>query len=108
MLHKQIVKAKAGKGSATLSMAYAGARFCFSLINGLLGKPNVVECSYVDSDVTDAKYFATPLILGKKGIEKNLGMGKLSSYEQELLKVALPELKDNIQKGIDFVQKNDK
>lgn len=33
----EVVKAKAGKGSATLSMAFAGAEFTFSLIKALNG-----------------------------------------------------------------------
>lgn len=97
------MKAKGGAGSATLSMAYAAARFCFSLIRGLIGKPCVVECAFVKSDVTDAPYFANPLVLGKEGVEKNLGLGQLSSYEQELIQEAMPELKD-IKKGEDFVK----
>jgi malate dehydrogenase len=60
----EVVKAKAGTGSATLSMAYAGARFCFSLIRALNGEPNIVECTYVRSNITEAKYFATPVLLG--------------------------------------------
>jgi len=102
----EVVKAKAGAGSATLSMAYAGARFALALIRALKGDTNVVECAYVQSNVTEAKYFATPILLGKNGIEKNLGMGKLSDFEQELLKVAIPELKKNIQKGEDFVNRS--
>lgn len=101
----EVVKAKAGAGSATLSMAYAGARFAISLIRALRGEQNVIECAYVRSDVTEAKYFATPLILGKNGIEKNLGIGKLNAYEQELLAKAIPELKKNIQVGEDFIHK---
>uniref|UniRef100_A0A0V0G3N9 Malate dehydrogenase n=1 Tax=Triatoma dimidiata TaxID=72491 RepID=A0A0V0G3N9_TRIDM len=101
----EVVKAKAGAGSATLSMAYAGARFAFSACKALKGEPNIVECSYVASNVTDATYFSTPLLLGKNGIEKNLGIGNVSDYEKELIKAALPELKKNIQKGIDFVNK---
>lgn len=101
----EVVKAKAGAGSATLSMAYAGARFAISLIRALRGEQNVIECAYVRSDVTEAKYFATPLLLGKNGIEKNLGLGKLNAYEQELLTKAIPELKKNIQTGEDFVNK---
>ncbi|XP_066594190.1 malate dehydrogenase, mitochondrial [Prorops nasuta] len=101
----EVVKAKAGTGSATLSMAFAGARFAISLIRALNGESNVVECSYVRSDVTDAKYFSTPLLLGKNGVEKNLGYGTLNSYEQVLLKAAIPELKKNIQKGEDFINK---
>ncbi|XP_015115169.1 malate dehydrogenase, mitochondrial [Diachasma alloeum] len=101
----EVVKAKAGTGSATLSMAYAGARFGFSLIRALNGEQNVVECSYVRSNVTDAKYFSTPILLGKNGVEKNLGLGKLSAFEEKLLQAAIPELKKNIQKGEDFVNK---
>jgi len=59
-----VVKAKAGAGSATLSMAMAGARFAFSLIRALRGEKGVVECAYVRSDLTEAKYFSTPIILG--------------------------------------------
>ncbi|XP_043280254.1 malate dehydrogenase, mitochondrial [Venturia canescens] len=101
----EVVKAKAGTGSATLSMAYAGARFGFSLIRALNGEQNVVECSYVRSNITDAKYFSTPVLLGKNGVEKNLGLGKLTAFEEKLLQAAIPELKKNIQKGEDFVNK---
>lgn len=87
-------------------MAYAGARFAISLIRGLKGEPNVIECAFVKSDLTETSYFSTPLVLGKNGLEKNLGLGKLSDYEQQLLKAAIPELKKNIKKGEDFVNKN--
>lgn len=51
-------------GSATLSMAYAGARFAFSLLEAMGGKQGVVECAFVRSDVTEVPYFSTPLQLG--------------------------------------------
>nr|AHB50501.1 malate dehydrogenase 2 [Mayetiola destructor] len=102
----EVVKAKAGAGSATLSMAYAGARFALSLVRALNGDPNVVECSYVASNVTAAKYFATPLKIGKNGIEKNLGLPQMNAYEKSLLESAIPELQKNIKKGEDFVQNN--
>lgn len=51
-------------GSATLSMAYAGARFVFSLLDAMSGKQGVVECAFVRSDVTEVPYFSTPLQLG--------------------------------------------
>ncbi|ODN06542.1 Malate dehydrogenase, mitochondrial, partial [Orchesella cincta] len=98
----EVVKAKAGAGSATLSMAYAGARFAFSVLRGMKGEQGVVECSYVKSDVTEAPYFATPIVLGPNGVEKNLGLGKLSPFEEELIRAAIPELKKNIQKGEKF------
>jgi len=101
----EVVKAKAGAGSATLSMAFAGARFTFSLLNALKGKQGVIECAYVKSTETEASYFATPLQLGPNGVEKNLGLGKLSAYEKGLVEKAIPELKGNIKKGEDFVHK---
>merc|ERR1711899_540494 len=99
----EVVKAKDGAGSATLSMAYAAARFTDSLIKGVEG---VTECAYVESDVTEAKYFATPLVLGPNGIEKNLGLGTLTEFEQGLLAAAIPELIGSIKKGEEFVAKN--
>ena len=98
----EVVKAKAGAGSATLSMAYAAARFTDSLIKAMNGKEGVVECAYVASNVTEATYFSTPLLLGKNGLEKNLGLGKLSAYEEELLKACIPELQKTIKKGEEF------
>lgn len=100
----EVVKAKAGAGSATLSMAYAGARFAGSLLKGLNGDSNVVECSYVESKVTEATFFSTPLVLGKNGIQENLGLPAMNDYEKKLLAAAIPELKKNIQKGIDFAK----
>lgn len=99
----EVVNAKAGAGSATLSMAYAGARFTFSVLRGLSGEKNIVECAFVKSNVTDAKYFSTPLRLGKNGIEENYGLGKLSVFEEKLVQGALAELKASIKKGEDFV-----
>lgn len=100
----EVVKAKAGAGSATLSMAYAGARFANSLLRGLNGEKNVIECSYVESNVTEAAFFSTPLELGKDGIKKNLGLPKLNSFEKKLLEAAIPELHSNIKKGVEFAK----
>jgi len=99
----EVVEAKAGAGSATLSMAYAGARFTFSLLDAIHGKEGVIECGFVRSDETEAKYFSTPLLLGKNGIEKNLGIGKLLEHEVKLVEGAMPELLGNIKKGEEFV-----
>ncbi|XP_071789688.1 malate dehydrogenase, mitochondrial-like [Asterias amurensis] len=102
----EVVNAKAGAGSATLSMAFAAARFASSVLEALNGKAGVVECAYVRSDITEASYFANPILLGKNGLEKNLGFGKLSDYEQKLLTEAMGELKGNIAKGEEFVKGN--
>merc|ERR1712012_212753 len=101
----EVVKAKAGAGSATLSMAYAAARFTDSLIKAMNGQ-EVVECAYVASNLTEASYFSTPILLGPEGIKSNLGLGNLNAYEEELVKKGLPELMGSIKKGIEFVEKN--
>merc|ERR1719461_112909 len=100
----EVVKAKAGAGSATLSMAYAAARFTDSLIKGMNGQEGVIECAYIASNVTEAKYFATPVVLGPNGVEKNLGLGNLNEFEQALLAAAIPELKGSIAKGEKFAE----
>merc|ERR1712223_2335563 len=102
----EVVKAKAGAGSATLSMAYAAARFTESLIKAMNGQEGVVECSYVASDITESPYFATPIVLGPNGVEKNLDLGTLSEFEQGLLAAGLPELNGSITKGEKFVADN--
>jgi malate dehydrogenase len=100
----EVVKAKAGGGSATLSMAYAGARLADAVLRGLNGDADVVECAYVKSDVTESPYFACPVVLGANGVSKTLGYGELNSYETQLLKDAIPELLKNIKTGVEFVE----
>merc|ERR1712156_652449 len=99
----EVVKAKAGAGSATLSMAYAASRFTDSLMKAKSGK-EVVECAYVASSVTEAPYFATPIKLGSNGVEANLGLGTLSEFEEEMMKAGLPDLIKQIEKGIKFAE----
>lgn len=45
----EVVKAKDGAGSATLSMAYAGATFTNSLLRGLNGEKGVITPTFVKS-----------------------------------------------------------
>ncbi|KAM3185555.1 hypothetical protein ACTXT7_006114 [Hymenolepis weldensis] len=92
-------------GSATLSMAYAGARFVNSLLHAMKGRGEIVECAFVESDVAETDFFASPVLLGPNGIEQVFGIGNVNKYETELLKIAIPELKKNIQRGKDFAAK---
>ncbi|KAJ8561018.1 hypothetical protein K7X08_027208 [Anisodus acutangulus] len=102
----EVVEAKAGKGSATLSMAYAGAIFADACLKGLNGVPDVVECSFVQSTVTDLPFFASKVRLGKYGVEEVLGLGPLSDYEKQGLEALKPELKSSIEKGIKYANAN--
>lgn len=42
----------------------------------------------------------------RQGIEQNLGIGKINEFEQHLVENAIPELKKNIEKGLQFVKNN--
>lgn len=55
------------QGSATLSMAYAGALFADACLRGLNGDPDVIECSYVASSITEVPFFSSKVKLGKNG-----------------------------------------
>nr|XP_022919415.1 uncharacterized protein LOC111428206 [Onthophagus taurus] len=100
----EIVKAKAGGGSATLSMAFSAARFTNSILKAMKGETDVVECAYVKADIAGCKYFATPLILGPCGVQKNLGIPDLSTYEKCLLEKGIESLKKSIEKGEAYVK----
>ena len=49
-------------------------------------------------------YFAVPIELDTEGATKAHTIGHLSAYEQDLLRVAVEELKGNIAKGVAHVQ----
>lgn len=98
----EVVKAKDGAGSATLSMAMAGARFAESLLKAAQGEKGVVEPTFVDSPLfkdQGVDFFASKVELGPNGVEKVHEVGKITPKEKEMLDVALKDLKTNIGKG---------
>ncbi|MCW8111990.1 malate dehydrogenase [Yersinia intermedia] len=99
----EVVEAKAGGGSATLSMGQAAARFGLSLVRALQGESNVVECSYVEGDGKYARFFAQPILLGKNGVAERKDIGKLSAFEQQALESMLDVLHKDIELGEQFV-----
>jgi malate dehydrogenase len=102
----EVVEAKAGGGSATLSMAYAGAEFAFQCMRAMNGEKDVVACTFVESSVTSLPFFSSPVRLGPNGVDEVLHYGELDEFEAKLMEEMLPELETQIQKGIDFVKKN--
>jgi len=106
----EVVKAKDGAGSATLSMAMAGARFTESLLKAAQGQKGVVEPTFVDSplykDSHGVTYFASNVTLGPNGVEEIHPVGKVTDYEQGLLDKCLKDLKGNIEKGEKWAQSN--
>ncbi|CUM66008.1 uncharacterized protein PRCAT00003662001 [Priceomyces carsonii] len=105
----EVVQAKNGAGSATLSMAQAGARFAGHVLDGLAGEQDVVEPSYVDSPLFKNEgidFFSSKVTLGVDGIKTVHPLGELSSHEEEMVKTAKETLIKNIKKGVDFVKQN--
>lgn len=98
----EVVQAKAGGGSATLSMAYAGAEFALKLIRAMKGEAGIKECTYVESSITDARFFASPVTLGPNGAEEIHGMGPIDAREEKLFGEMIGDLKSQIKKGEDF------
>merc|ERR1712177_190510 len=98
----EVVNAKGGKGSATLSMAYAGSRFGYAVLNGLGGTPTT-ECAYVMSNVVpDLPYFSSKVTFGVNGVEKVHEIGPMSDHEKTRLEEASAQLKTEIDKGLEF------
>jgi len=64
---------------------FLDVHFSLQLLDAMAGKSGVVECAFVKSDVTETPYFATPLLLGKNGLEQNMGMGEISEFEKKKL-----------------------
>ena len=100
----EVVQAKDGAGSATLSMAYAGQLFASRLLSAIDGEKDVIECSFVENQLTSAPFFSTPVRLGRNGVEEVLHYGKLSAFEQKGLEAMLPDLIAQAKKGVDFVK----
>jgi len=97
----EVVKAKDGAGSATLSMAYAGASFTGSLLNALSGT-EVRECTFVESPLTDAPFFSSPVTIDANGVKEIHNFGTLSAFEQAVFDENLPTLVKQAEKGVAF------
>lgn len=118
----EVVKAKDGAGSATLSMAFAGARFALNILDATVGgKTGIVECTYVHLDAdkegaqsvktligSNIEYFSVPVELGVDGVHKILPIGEINEYEQKLIGAATAELNGNIEKGSNFITEGSK
>ncbi|KAH6975922.1 lactate/malate dehydrogenase [Ilyonectria sp. MPI-CAGE-AT-0026] len=110
----EVVKAKDGAGSATLSMAYAGFRFAEKVLRAAKGEKGLVEPSYVYlpgisggeaiAKETGTDFFSVPIELGPNGAEKAINpLEGITEKEKALLTKCIDGLKGNIVKGVEFV-----
>ena len=106
----EVVDAKEGKGSATLSMAHAAAVFSRRVIAGLDGADNAqsVCCSYVKSSlIPGLDFFASPVKFGPGGSVEVLPLdieSTLSEYEKKRLNEdVVPQLQGEVAKGLEYI-----
>ena len=105
----EVVKAKDGAGSATLSMAMAGARMANSVLRAAGGEKGVVEPTFVDSPLykdQGIEFFSSKVELGPEGVSKIHPVGSVDAVEEKLLEACFGDLKKNIDKGKAFVAQN--
>lgn len=118
----EVVQAKKGLGSATLSMAYSGFRLAENLMKAITTGEEIdhLESSFIflDESIKGAKeakalinnnaisFISLPVKLGKHGIEEIEYdvLSKMDENEKELFDVALSQLSGNITKGVNFVR----
>jgi malate dehydrogenase len=112
----EVVKAKDGAGSATLSMAWAGFRFAEKLIRATQGESGIIEPTFVFLDgveggkpireATGCDFFSVPVELGPNGAKRAIdAVSNANDYEKGLLQKCYEDLKGNIQKGVEFANK---
>merc|ERR1719251_201937 len=103
----EVVKAKDGGGSATLSMAHAGAEFADRVMAGLSGEEGIKECTFVETDkVAGCKFFSLPVTLGKEGVETIHDYGAVTEHEAKLIADMTPDLIAQAEKGFTWSKAN--
>jgi len=111
----EVVKAKGGLGSATLSMAYAGYRFAEQVIKAMNGEKGIISPSFVYlpgveggaeiAKLTGCDFFSVPVELGQSGVVKAYNaVAQANDYEKKLLEACYKGLSGNISKGVEFAQ----
>jgi len=112
----EVVKAKDGAGSATLSMAHAGAEFAAKILRAIKGETGITAPAYVNltSDPSggealkkklgkELEYFSAVIEIGSTGVSKIAPLGNITDFEKKMVDAALLELSANIDKGVSFI-----
>lgn len=100
----EVVDAKKGKGSSTLSMAYAAARLAHAVLAGLSGE-RCPEPAYLKTDILPGvEYFSSEVIFGPKGVEEVQALPKMSKKERAHLDLAVKTLQQDIKEGLAYAE----
>ncbi|KAF4751734.1 hypothetical protein FOZ63_000006 [Perkinsus olseni] len=97
----EVVEAKNGAGSATLSMAYAAAKFVDVVIRGQRGQITTA-CAYINEPFEDVSYFSYRCDFGPEGVSRVHPLEGLTAYEKQRLVEVKKKLKGDIQNGLTF------
>lgn len=118
----EVVQAKKGAGSATLSMAYAGYRFGELVVRSLAGEDTFQTVpdsafvylpglpngrSVVSKNLNNVDFFSVPVILQNGQIKSYVNPFEdlnITSFEQDLVKTALKGLEKSVDQGVQFVK----
>ena len=110
----EVVKAKDGKGSATLSMATAAYRFVDNLLDAVATGTPVHEVAFVKIDelethqvprfvTKNTQYFSLPIVIERDGIQRVEFPQYLCEKEVHMTKHAVEKVKTDVIKGFNFV-----
>lgn len=61
---EEVTRATPHGESATLALAYATERFVASLMRAMQGGQHVVECAFVENNLTESAFFSSPVKIG--------------------------------------------
>ena len=112
----EVVEAKAGAGSATLSMAHSAAVFVDGLLRAAAQREAVRLTAFIESDVGGAlarenglgdvavPFFASEAAVGPDGVEGVPPLGEIDEEERQMLLTMLPALSEAEAKGVAFAR----
>lgn len=101
----EVVYAKEGSGSATLSMAHAAFVFVESVIKAMSGERGIVMPTYLECNMVEGcPFFAAPCLFGKDGVEEVRGIGDIDERERGLIDAMTGKLASEIEKGKRWIE----
>uniref|UniRef100_A0ABD2XD98 Lactate/malate dehydrogenase C-terminal domain-containing protein n=1 Tax=Trichogramma kaykai TaxID=54128 RepID=A0ABD2XD98_9HYME len=107
---EKVAAEKCGEGASSstttepyswpMCAGFAAAKFCVSLCKAMKDEAGVVECAFVRSClIPGLNYCGAPLRLGPNGIQRHLGLPKVSADECRQLEEAIPLIRRDIKVG---------
>ncbi|CCK68255.1 malate dehydrogenase MDH3 KNAG_0A05930 [Huiozyma naganishii CBS 8797] len=123
----EVIQAKKGAGSATLSMAYAGYEFTSAILESIVhggASPNTKKRAHLPAYVylpdlphgaeaqsklgtTAVTYFSLPVVIRSgRVVDVDVSiLDNLTTLEKQMVSVAVPPIASNIDKGRNYVAK---